>query len=380
MIVNTLFLLYTKCFTDMPTIIFKETEACNANCIYCNVIRRKKPLTISKELLEVVLLKVHDYLTSFPNERMTIIWHGGEPCIVGSQFYKNVLDFLRKNCHSTFDRMDFSVQSNLTLINQELIDVFKEMGIDMIGTSFEPYSGIRGLGPNRDSNLYNEKFFKGIELLERNNMYWGFIYVVTKQVLDKPFEVFNLLQNFSCCRGFNIHYVYSINHEDPNNVLITPTEFADFLGTLCPEWWLKRNVLTRVDPFESYYEKYTGTNKGLVCTDANCAYSHLYIGPSGELSHCGRSSEWDLFKAGNIKDLSIEEAFNLPYRKTIKERDNVLLNGECNGCEYFHICHGGCPLDGWNVNGDVLSQSEWCLSTKYFLRKYFEPITGLKLL
>lgn len=363
----------------MPTIIFKETEACNANCIYCNVIRRKKPLTITSDLLEIVLSRVHDYLTKYPNERMTIVWHGGEPCIVGSQFYRKVLDYLKANCSTTLDRMDFSVQSNLTLINQDLIDVFKEMGMDMIGTSYEPYKGIRGLGKERDSNLYNEKFFKGIELLEKNNMYWGFIYVVTRQVLDKPLEVFNLLHNFSCCRGFNIHAVYSINHEDPNNVLITAKEFADFLGEICPEWWQKRNVLNRVDPFETYYEQYTKTNRGLVCSDSNCAYSHLYIGPSGELSHCGRSSEWDLFNTGNIKDISIEEAFNHSYRKALLYRDDVLSKGDCKGCEYFSICHGGCPLDGWNVKGNFQDKSEWCYAKKHFLKEYFEPITGLKL-
>ena len=94
----------------MPTIIFKETEACNSNCIYCNVIRRKKPLTITYDLLELVLSKVHDYLTTFPNERMMIIWHGGEPCIVGSQFYRKVLDYLKTHCSSTRERIEFNVQ------------------------------------------------------------------------------------------------------------------------------------------------------------------------------------------------------------------------------------------------------------------------------
>ena len=76
--------------------------------------------------------------------------------------------------------------------------------------------------------------------------------------------------------------------------------------------------------------------------------------------------------------MSVEEAFNHPYRKALQERDKVLLNGECKGCEYFPICHGGCPLDGWNVSGNIQTKSEWCYSTKYFLKKYFEPITGLK--
>ena len=161
-------------------------------------------------------------------------------------------------------------------------------------------------------------------------------------------------------------------------MLITAKEFADFLGAICPVWWEKRKVLNRIDPFEKFYEQYTKTNNGLVCSEANCAYSHLYIGPSGELSHCGRSSEWDIFNTGNIRDMSIEEAFNHPYRKTLLGRNEVLANGECKGCEYFPICHGGCPLDGWNIKGNVLDKSEWCFAKKHFLKEYFEPITGLK--
>lgn len=362
----------------MPTIIFKETEACNANCIYCNVIARKKPQTISPELLELVFMRINDYLIDNINERIEVIWHGGEPCIVGVDFYRNVLRILKERCTKTSDRIDFNIQSNLTLINQELLDVFKEMRITMIGTSFEPFNGIRGIGINRDSNLYNEKFYKGLELLEKNNIPWGFIYVVTRSVLNKPLEIFNILNNFSCIRGFDFHAVYSYKHQDPNNVLITPKQFADFLGAICETWWNKRKLIGRIDPFESYFEKYTKTKSGLLCTDSNCAYTHLYIGPTGELSHCGRSSEWDVFEIGNIRDFSINEAFKLQYRQILNDRNLHLSNTDCKGCRYFSICHGGCPLDGWNITGDLRSKTEWCVSTRYFLEKYFEPITGLK--
>ncbi|HOT88315.1 MAG TPA: hypothetical protein PL028_02095 [Bacteroidales bacterium] len=36
----------------MATIIFKPTEKCNSNCIYCDVVVKKKPKTMSLELLE----------------------------------------------------------------------------------------------------------------------------------------------------------------------------------------------------------------------------------------------------------------------------------------------------------------------------------------
>ena len=134
----------------MPTLIFKETEACNSNCIYCDVIARKKPRPISTERLEKVFVNINEYLEKYPKEHFSIVWHGGEPCIVGVDFYKRVLEFQNKHCPGTKDRIEHDVQTNLTLISEELISVFEQLGVKRVGTSYEPYKGIRGFGPNRD--------------------------------------------------------------------------------------------------------------------------------------------------------------------------------------------------------------------------------------
>jgi len=362
----------------MPTLIFKETEACNSNCIYCDVIARKQPKTISFELLEKVFVSINEYLEIHPQEYMNIVWHGGEPCLVGTTFYKKVLEIVDKVCPKTKRRIEYDIQTNLTLINQELIDVFKEMGICRIGTSFEPYKGIRGFGPLRDTDAYNKLFFRGIDLIERNGFSWGFIYVVTKHVIDKPLEIFHILTNFKVKGGFQLHPVYSYKNKDPYEVGITAMEFADFLGTIFKEWWDMRELYPFVEPFFSYLNHY-GNGGPVCCSDSGeCAYSHIYIGPEGEISHCGRSSDWDIFNVGNINEISISEAFQAAYRKDIAKRSAFLMNNDCKGCEYFKLCHGGCPLDGWNSKNTIFAKTEWCVSRKYFLKNYFEPITGLK--
>lgn len=362
----------------MPTLIFKETEACNSNCIYCDVIARKKPRTIKKDLLRRVFECINEYLEQYPKECFSIVWHGGEPCIVGAEFYEHVLDLEDEICSSTKNRIEHDIQSNLTLINQHMIDVFKRMGITRVGTSYEPYKGIRGFGENRDSDAYNKKFFKGIELIEKNGFSWGFIYVVTQRVIDKPLEIFNILTNFKVRGGFQLHPVYSYKNEDPNGVGITAKEFAVFLGEIFKVWWEKKELYPYVEPFFSYLNHY-GKGGPVCCSDSgNCAYTHIYIGPEGELSHCGRASDWDVFEVGNIQDMSIVDAFKSSYRQQLAMRSEHLQQTDCKGCEYFKICHGGCPLDGWNSTSSIMSKTEWCLSRKYFLKNYFEPITGLK--
>ena len=362
----------------MPTLIFKETEACNSNCIYCDVIARKKPKTISIERVEKVFVYINEYLEKHPQEQFSIVWHGGEPLVVGVDFYKKVLEIEERVCPNTKHRIVHDMQSNLTLLTQEMVDVMKKMGMKRVGTSYEPYKGIRGFGKERDSDAYNRLFFRGIDLLEKNGMSWGFIYVVTRNVIDKPLEIFRILTNFKVKGGFQLHPVYSYKNEDTNHVGITAKEFADFLGEIFKEWWPHRDRYPYVEPFFSYLNHYTSGGPVCCSESGQCAYSHIYIGPEGEYSHCGRSSDWDVFEIGNIDDMSIVQAFEHPYRKELEKRNDYLRNNDCKGCQYFKLCHGGCPLDGWNRTGSVLSKTEWCLSKKYFLQHYFEPITGLK--
>ena len=85
-----------------------------------------------------------------------------------------------------------------------------------------------------------------------------------------------------------------------------------------------------------------------------------------------------MFEVGNVTDMSIVDAFKSSYRAELAKRDDYLKENDCKGCEYFKLCHGGCPLDGWNHKDTIMAKTEWCLSRKIFLKKYFEPITGLK--
>ena len=115
----------------MPTLIFKETEACNSNCVYCDVIARKKPRTITYENLEKVFVYINEFLQAYPEEYFSIVWHGGEPCIVGVKFYEKVLELQNLHCAKTKDRIKHDVQTNLTLINEDLIRIFESLGVNI---------------------------------------------------------------------------------------------------------------------------------------------------------------------------------------------------------------------------------------------------------
>ncbi len=366
----------------MATLIFKATEACNANCVYCDVVHLRRPRTISDELLRLVYSRIDEYLRAEPGERVLVTWHGGEPCMAGVELYRKALEYAEEYCADTRQRIDYCIQSNLTLINDEFLDVFSRMGINSLGTSYESEPGVRGIGPQRDSRLYDRLFFRGVNLLEKRGFSWGFIYVVTRAVIHKPLEVFYHLTNLKPDGDFDFHIVVSSDEnsaEESCRTVVTQQEYADFLGKIFEEWWPRRERFPKVRPFASLLRLYQGVNEDLSCNDAPDCGSHLYIGPDGETAQCGRAADWGVLTYGNLRDCSLQEIFALPERKRLDRRAEQLRGGECGDCEYWRICHGGCPLDAYNAHKEFGRRTDQCESRRIFLRKYFEPITGLKL-
>jgi len=361
----------------MITIIFKAVEKCNSNCIYCGVIKKQQDVIMAYDLLRETLQKINDYLLKYPEEEINITWHGGEVCMLGADYFFKVIEFLEQYCPTTKNRISHFIQSNLTLITQEIIDAFKILGMTTIGSSYEFIPHIRGFGKERDSIAYNRKFFDGVNLLEKNGMRWGVIYVVHKQSLKNPLEVFLTLTNLNVSSSpkFNIIYLYE---EDKYNLAITGKEYADFLGGILPYWWEHRERFSCISPFSEFYDSYMRKTNRMGCELAGkCSHRWIYIGPTGKLSQCGRAAQFDLLPYGNINELSFEQLLTDPLREDIKNRGNILRSGGCKDCRFWLVCNGGCPLDAILVNGNINTKAPHCEWVTHFLTNYFEPITRL---
>ncbi len=360
----------------MPTIIFKATERCNANCAYCDVVRKKCVPDMSIDMLRLVFSRVDEYLKEQPNERINLTWHGGEVLLLGAGYLNAAAKLQAEICPSTKNRIFHGIQSNLTLLDSKLVAALRNLGINNVGTSYDPQDQVRGFGRGRDSSSYNKLFYRGLSLLEESGMGWGLIYVVTKKSLAVPKELFYFLTNLTS----NLMINPILTHGgDELGLKITAEEYADFLGEMFKLWWPARARYGKVRPFSEYMGYYLKHGTGQVCTrSGQCGNNHMYVGPQGQLSHCSSSADWNLVDYGNIQDTTISEVFGRQKRKDWLERSSVLETGDCKGCRFWGICHGGCPMDSLAVHGDLRHKSEWCEGTKVFLNKYFEPITGLR--
>lgn len=363
----------------MATVILKCTERCNSNCVYCDAIRYVTGVTdMPLSTLETVFLRINDFLTNHPEETMTFTWHGGEPLLLGIDYFKKAAKFQEEHCAATSHRIIHCMQSNMTLLTDAFVPVLRRLGINSLGSSYDPEPNIRGFGPSVDSRAYAQAFLKATGILEKHGMGWGIIYVVTKRSLDDPIGVFNTLANLKPDGGFNINPVI-ISDEARRNLAITPEEYADFLGVVFEKWYPSRDRYSEVQPFNSFLSNFRDEGRSLCCVDCeSCAKRHICIDPAGNVSQCGRTSELGIMRWGRIQDKSIDELFEHSQLNEMQHRCDTLRAGDCKGCDIFPICHGGCPVDSYVLHGTFNRKTDWCNWKRRFIYKYFEPITGLK--
>jgi uncharacterized protein len=333
---------------------------------------------MSLEVLEQAFRRTDEYLQEQPEETVEILWHGGEPLLMGPSFFEAALDFQRSLCRDTADRIDHNIQTNLTCFDETFLQVFADLGITSIGTSYDPIPGLRGPGDPIDSDTYNARFMRAAAILDRNNIGWGLIYVVTRRSLENPVDLFYFLTNLRPDGGVNLNPVL-IYDDQRKDVAISAEEYVEFLGTLFPIWWNAQERFPDVQPFRSYVETILNGKLQLGCVDSGrCTHVHINIAPNGDTSQCGRSADWGLLPYGNIRDRTFSEILGDGQRDQLAERLQILPETDCRDCRFWGLCHGGCPLDSWSQHGDFRHKSEWCEAKRGFLERHFEPLTGAR--
>ena len=105
-------------------VIIKPTYACNFRCKYCYLSNETKSShrVFDAEFAKNVISQIKDFMQNTHRRRITIIWHGGEPLLWGIDNYREIFAFMEKE----FVGIDLknSIQTNLSLINEEYIDLF----------------------------------------------------------------------------------------------------------------------------------------------------------------------------------------------------------------------------------------------------------------
>jgi uncharacterized protein len=144
----------------------------------------------------------------------------------------------------------------------------------------------------------------------------------------------------------------------PGDYLEFP-RFVGFLRELFQIWWPEHVDRIAFREISDLMKRLQG-RKGSFCVfEENCMGGVYTIEPQGDISACDRYQGDANYKFGNILQMELSHvpaSANLVRAHTETDADM----DRTSHCQWFHICHGGCPHDRYVRIHRGVSRSERC--------------------
>lgn len=357
-------------------IIVKLTTDCNLRCVYCSE-GDKPPRILSLEYIYKMIDELPAFLDSLNDRNVTLLWHGGEPMTVGTHYLRKVMTYAKEKLAGYGLR--FEMQSNLTLLNDEWIELIKEFQIRM-GVSLDGYRELHNANRRtKDGKPTFDLVMKNLDRLNSEGIRYGTLMVLNTAAPVDVDQLYDFIKERKL--HIKIHAVVPCGRAAGNlhsgeiyNRYIAILESLyektigdmDFEGTIDPTDGLLKSILSGVPVNECAY-------------NGNCGQKFFCLYSTGEFGFCGRAeSVISGFGYGHIKDHSLFEIYHSQHADSIRDRQEFLASNGCGHCPDWKLCHGGCAFEALNAYGELNVKYPNCESRRSFIR--YLKTTGLTLL
>lgn len=342
---------------------------CNLDCTYCYYLHKENllPDPTANRLLEEF---IRQYIDGQEIDEVVFNWHGGEPALLGLDFYRRVIELQQRYAGTKRIRNDF--QTNGVLLDDQWCEFFKQhhfyVGLSIDGPKdlHDRFRVGKGGSPTFDL------VYRAARLLRQYGVTFNAMAVISAANARHPAEVYRFLtQDLGCqriqwlpCSEPKDFRTVAPGHWDtarmpiigtpaarpghPDSVVtdwsVDPDDWGEFLCQTFELWF--KNDLGRV--FVNWFETLVGlwmNEPSQMCNLAPvCGRSLLAIEKDGSLYSCERLV-YPEYCLGNLRDKDFRLA-DVVYSDRQREfgcnkRDS--LTDECRRCPYCLACHGECP-------------------------------------
>ena len=203
-----------EAFGPFDLVIIQATSYCNLDCDYCYLPDRHIKNQFSLDLLEPIFTQI--FASPFFRDDFAVCWHAGEPLAVPIQFYETAfarIHDLEQQLNTNPYQVSQSIQTNATLVNQAWCDLFQQFQVD-VGVSLDGPAFIHDAHRKTRTGLgTHASTMRGISHLQKNNLDFHVIAVISQESLDYPDQMFNFFMDHGITNvGFNIEELEGVHH------------------------------------------------------------------------------------------------------------------------------------------------------------------------
>lgn len=342
---------------------------CNLDCHYCYYLDKAEIYggyepRMSLDMLETC---IREYIAANDVPEVTFNWHGGEPLVMGLDFYRKAVELERKYAGDKI--IHNTLQTNGTLLNYDIASFFRDndflVGVSIDGPRdiHDKYRKDKGGAPTFD------KVLRGIETLYRTGIQFNTMTTVNKASEGRGMEVYNFLKSVgSRYMQFmpvleHIKYPVGSNGKPRKGArpyIVEPsTEGAEiamwsvssmaFGKFMCDifDYWVRNDVGQYfVNQFDAALACWCGAQPG-TCVYAETCGGNSIIEHNGDV-YCCDHFVYPEYKLGNIAGTDLREMMNSPVQTKFGISKRNGLPKKCIRCRYAFACHGECPKHRFN--------------------------------
>ena len=336
---------------------------CNLSCAYCYYLDKadiyggKEP-RMNEEMLETV---IREYIAANDVPEVTFNWHGGEPLVLGLDFYRKAMDLERK--YADGKTVFNTLQTNGTLLTPQWADFLRDnnflVGISIDGPRdiHDKYRKDKGGAPTFD------KVLRGLTLLREHGVEFNTMSTVNKASEGRGLEVYRFLQSIG---SRYMQFMPVVEHVKQRRIVSPTTEgsclapwsvsslgFGKFMCEIF-DYWVRNDVgQTFVGLFDATLANWCGVMPGTCAYDRTCGGNSV-IEHNGDLYPCDHFV-YPAYRLGNIGETPIRTMMESPRQVKFGIDKRNSLPAKCFRCKYLHLCNGECPKHRFNrtENGET---------------------------
>ena len=329
---------------------------CNLRCRYCYYLDKadiyggKEP-RMTYEMLETF---IREYIAANDVPEVLFNWHGGEPLLMGLDFYRKAIQLQEK--YASGKRIRNALQTNATLVTAEWADFFRENGF-LIGVSLDGPRDVHDCyRAGKGGGSTSERVVKGIAELYKAGVDYNIMATVNRKSEGRGLEIYQFLKG----AGTRFIQFMPVLEHVKGGRIVSPDEegsqiapwsvsaegFGRFLCDIF-DYWVRHDVgSVFINQFDSTLAMWCGEQPG-TCTFAQTCGGNSVIEHNGDLYPCDHFVYED-YRIGNVleTDLRTLMASEKQIRFGIDKRNG--LPKKCVTCRWYFACHGECPKHRFN--------------------------------
>lgn len=382
---------------------------CNIDCQYCFYLHKDELLNQSKQpKMDDATLEafIKSYIESHDGEEVVFSWQGGEPTLLGLDYFKKIVELQRKHA-ITGMRIENDLQTNGLLLNKDWCEFLVEhsflVGLSIDGPEFihDKYRKTRSGKPTF------KRVIQAVNLMKEYKVPFNALVTVNRFNSQYPLEVYRFLTRelgvtyiqFSPCvepRSFekiaphfwkeNMQPGVGSELAKPGNLMsvvtdwsVDASEWGKFLVVVFNEWVNNDFGRVLVNLFETAVAQVMGMPAQL-CVTAEFCGKGLAIEHNGDVFSCDHYV-YPEYRLANINERPLNEIAISTRQYSFGMAKKSSLPQYCLNCEYLKYCWGECPKNRLLTapNGEA-GLNYLCLGIKMFFEHALPILVGISTL